>query len=470
MGFVFFDTETTGLNMGFDQIIQFGAIRTDARLNEIDRFEAHCRLLPYVVPHPQALLTNGMSIDRLLDRNQPSFYEMMKCIRAKLLAWCPSIFVGYNSIRFDEEMLRHGFFQNLFPPYLTSQQGNCRADVLNLVMAAAAARPANLAVPVNPEGRPSFRLDDFASANGLRTGRAHDAMSDVEATLKLCRMIERDASELWQRFVRFSKKVTVADFVDGEDAFYLTEFFGGKAYHSAVVCIGGDPAQPNLRLCLRLDDAPTAWLRMTDGDMAARLASSPSPLRQLRINAAPTLTSVYDAPEFMIGDADIGQIDERARAIKADRALCARLSSCWLASRRAKQASPFIEMQLHDKFPARPDERLLEEFHACDWRARVGIVERLGDERLRYYGRRLIYCESRSTLDDIARAFVESEFADRLLAESSGGLALPAAIRETEALIEAGASDVDGLLQGYRAHLIEREKRVRDYQSSRAAA
>lgn len=470
MGFVFFDTETTGLNAGFDQIIQFGAIRTDARLNEIERFEARCRLLPYVVPHPQAILTNGASIERLLDRNLPSFYGMMKDIRAKLLAWSPSIFVGYNSIRFDEEMLRHGFFQTLFPPYLTSLQGNCRTDVLNLVMAAAAARPDNLTLPVNADGRPSFRLDDFASANGLRSGRAHDAMSDAEVTLKLCRLIERNASELWQRFVRFSKKATVADFVDGEDAFYLTEFFGSKAYHSAVACIGGDPAQGNLRLCLRLEDDAAAWRAMSDAEMAGRLASSPSPLRQMRVNAAPALTSIYDAPDFIAAGADVAALDERARELKNDKALCARLVSCWLSSRQARQASPFVEKQLHDRFPGRPDEALLQEFHASDWASRVGIVQRLEDERLRCFGRRLIYCESRSVLDDNSRTLVEREFANRLLTESFGGLTLTAAVGEIDALIGGGAIDGDGLLQGYRAHLIERERRVRDYQAGRAAA
>lgn len=66
MSFVFFDTETTGLNFGFDQIIHFAAIRTDAALNEVERFEARSRLLPHVVPHPVALRTNGLRIARRL--------------------------------------------------------------------------------------------------------------------------------------------------------------------------------------------------------------------------------------------------------------------------------------------------------------------------------------------------------------------------------------------------------------------
>jgi exodeoxyribonuclease-1 len=83
-----------------------------------------------VVPHPSALRTNGLPIARLVDEGLPSHYEMVLAIRRKLLSWSPSIFVGYNSIRFDEEMLRQALFQTLQPAYLTSNHGNCRADVL----------------------------------------------------------------------------------------------------------------------------------------------------------------------------------------------------------------------------------------------------------------------------------------------------------------------------------------------------
>jgi exodeoxyribonuclease I len=81
LSFVFFDTETTGLKHGFDQIVHFAAIRTDANLNETGRFEARSRLLPHVLPHPAALRTNGLPIGRLLDPSLPSHYDMVRAIR-----------------------------------------------------------------------------------------------------------------------------------------------------------------------------------------------------------------------------------------------------------------------------------------------------------------------------------------------------------------------------------------------------
>lgn len=316
MGFVFFDTETTGLRHGFDQIVHFAAIRTDNDLNETERFEVRSRLLPHVVPHPSALLTNRLPIERLTDGTLPSHYDMVRAIQGTLLAWSPSVFVGYNSIRFDEEMLRHALFQTLHPAYLTSKNGNCRADALGLMMAAATLSPACLVVPLGPEGRPTFRLDQLASANDLTHDQAHDAMADVVATLGLCRFVRERAPELWQRFIRFSKKATVGDFVESEDGFFLTEFFSNQAFHAPVVCLGPDPDQSNGRLCLRLDVPPEDLASMPDEALQAYLSAKPSPVRRLRINASPTLTAFYDAPDLMLNGADIDELEDRARRLR----------------------------------------------------------------------------------------------------------------------------------------------------------
>ena len=44
MAFIFYDTETTGKDTSFDQILQFAAIKSDDELNVIDTFDVRCRL------------------------------------------------------------------------------------------------------------------------------------------------------------------------------------------------------------------------------------------------------------------------------------------------------------------------------------------------------------------------------------------------------------------------------------------
>lgn len=202
MTFVFYDTETTGTDTAFDQILQFGAIRTDDDLNEIDRFEIRCRLQPHIVPAPMALKVTGIRPGMLLDPVLPSHYEAMRQVHAKLSDWSPSVFVGYNSISFDENLLRQAFYQTLQSIYLTNTGGNTRADMLRIAHAVAVYAPNAIAIPLGDAGQQVFRLDRLSPANGFDHAKAHDAMGDVDATIHLAKLVREyiqkgQASQSW---------------------------------------------------------------------------------------------------------------------------------------------------------------------------------------------------------------------------------------------------------------------------------
>lgn len=460
MSFVFYDTETTGLSIGFDQIVHFAAIRTDADLNPTARFEVRSRLLPYVTPHPGALRTNGLPIAELNHARHPSHFEMVAQVRACLRAWSPALFVGFNSIRFDEELLRQAFFQSLLPPYLTTSHGNGRTDALNLALAAAAVTPACLEVPLGPNGRRTFRLDQLATANGLVRGRAHDAMVDAETTLELCRRVRERAPDVWQRFVRFSTKAAVAAFLDGEDAVILSEFFANEAYHAPVADLGPDPRQANVRLCLHLREDPAELASISDDELRARLAGKPSPIRRVRTNAAPAVAAVYDFPEPLLEGVDVTAAEAWGRQVRADPALCARLVRLYAEERDEYPAAVHVEKQIYARFPSPDDERRMEAFHAAGWRERPAIVESFDDARLRRFGRRILHAEHRSLLTEGVCAEADRDVTDRLADEAAGGLTLVEAMRETALLMADAQGDPNGVLADYHAFLGARLERV----------
>lgn len=467
MGFVFFDTETTGLQFGFDQIVQFAAIRTDNDLNEIERFEVRSRLNPIVVPHPKAMLTNGLSIKQLISSTLPSHYEMMCAINAKLLSWSPSIFLGYNSIRFDEEMLRHALFQTFHPAFLTSCHGNGRNDVFGLALAAYAANQDCLSIPIHDDGKASFKLKDLADANGIKVDNAHDALSDTIMTLQLCRYVRARSPQLWQNFVRFSNKAAVADFVGSEEGFLLTEFYANEAYHTPTVCIGLDPAQPNGRLCLDLTCDIDRLQVMSDEELQNELCLKPCPIRRVRTNAAPTLTPLWDTPETILPSDKIDEIEDIAERVIGDHVLKGRLVKAYRESRQPFSEPRSVEEMLYIGFPNWSDEAIVAGFHRSSWSERPLAIQALEDARLKEFGLRLLGFEARSA---IARELVytaDRRIANCLVDESTGRLTLAQSLSETENLLKAEPLDADKLelLTEFRDYLSKRMSRVSQFQA-----
>jgi len=115
MTFAFYDLETTGLSPVFDQRLQFAAILTDDKFREIEQVNLRCRIAPHIIPSPWALAITGVRRAQLLNPTLPTLFEFTQDISALIDRWSPAIWTGFNSIRFDEEMLRQAFYQNLQP-------------------------------------------------------------------------------------------------------------------------------------------------------------------------------------------------------------------------------------------------------------------------------------------------------------------------------------------------------------------
>ncbi len=438
MSFVFYDTETTGTQSAFDQILQFAAVRTDDDLREIDRFEIRSRLLPYVVPSPGALRVTGLTIDQLLDEALPSHYEMVTRMRATLGGWRPAAFVGFNSLRFDEEFLRQAFYQCLHPPYLTNTGGNRRADALHLVRAAAVLHSDQIVVAKSDKGGPSFKLDRLAPANGYNHPNAHEAMADVEALIFLCRIVRDRCPQLWARFLRFADKGAVAAFMDDEDAFLVMEFYPVQTGRFVVTTIGHNPAQPNVVYAYDLTVDPAELRGLSDAELEARLARRPKPIRRVKTNAAPCLCPLSEAPPELLGGVSADEFVRRARQVRSDPALINRLVAAATANEPVYPPSPHVERRIYDGFWSKADARKLEAFHAASWEDRVVIADDLEDDRLAWLARRLVFVERPDHLAPDRHAEMAGEIARRLMADAfdcGGWTTLPKASSDLMTLL-----------------------------------
>ena len=298
MSFIFYDTETTGTNTNFDQIIQFAAVRTDADMNEVDQFEIRCRILPYVVPSPGAMRVTRVTASQLVSKLLPSHYDMVRRMREKLLEWSPATFIGYNSIGFDEHLLRQAFYKNLFPPYLTNTNGNCRSDVMRAIQAAVIYVPNALQIYVGHDNKHVFKLDEVAPANGYAHKSAHDALDDVRATIHLARLLADSAPDIWSTFMRFSNKAAVNDYLSEERVVRLSDFYYGKPYSWYVTLIGKNEINSSEQYVFNLEIDPDDLERLSQTDLKNRMAAQPKPVRSVRSNSAPILMPCDEVPKF----------------------------------------------------------------------------------------------------------------------------------------------------------------------------
>lgn len=452
MAYVFYDTETTGTDTTFDQILQFAAIRADADLNELDRFEIRCRLLLHVIPAPGALLATRVTPGMLTDPSLPTHYEAMRRIAQKLREWSPAIFIGYNTLAFDEPLLRQAFYQTIQPVYLTNTNGNQRADVLRLAQATAALAPNAITVPINHNSRPSLKLDMLAPANGFAHENAHDALADVEATIYMARLIRDRAPAIWDALMPMVDKSEVAARVLSGRPLCLVEYHMGRPSVRPVVGCGQSPDNPTMLGVFDLTKDPDSVL---DLDVEGLVAAMQGPDRAIRIvtsNKMPALLDLAGAPDLGMSETEIAR---RAAQIAQDGQFVGRVGKALAQRYPPWPPSEVVEARMYEGFPSRADEARMAAFHTAAWPERAELVETFEDERLRELGRRIVFFECPEMLHPDRRRMLEVWLQNRRHGREGveAGRTIPRAIEELEKVeqaeeISAAVEEIRHWLQG----------------------
>ena len=409
---VFYDTETTGINRDFDQILQFAAVLTDENLNEIERINLRCRRLPWVVPAPMALWVTGVHPNQLDDPDLPSFYEMMSELACVLKRWSPATFIGYNSIGFDEPLLQRAFWQTLHPPYVTVTNGNARMDVFPVAQATSHLYEGVLKFPESDKGRPVFKLDQLAPLNGFAHENAHDALSDVEATIHIARLIKNGAPKLWNHAVSHAAKSATANILRPGEPICVVEHFSKPAvwWGLRLDSVGAKASQA---MIARLDKDWAKLLELSAEEFCKALDGSPKPVRSIALNKAPIVFDEEQAAALfncIPPDHDYWQLD----FLLGDPARISRILQAYEDAAEPWPEPEYLEQRIFENFPIRSDERLMTEFHQEDWPGKAKLIRSFEDERFQQLAQRLIYTNAPHLLDETDRARIDASIAERL--------------------------------------------------------
>ena len=396
--FLWHDYETFGANTRRDRPAQFAAVRTDAELNEIgEPLMIYCRPANDYLPDPQSCLITGITPQLCLEKGLPE-REFAARIEAEL-ALPGTIGVGYNTIRFDDEITRFMFWRNLMDPYAREWQNQCgRWDLLDVVRLTYALRPEGIEWP-EVDGKPSFRLEHLSKANGLAHEAAHDALSDVRATIALARLIRSHNPRLFDFALSLHKKDRLAAELrlpttaqEARPFLHVSGMFPAERGCLAVMWpLASHPTNKNELLAWDLAQDPSELARLSADEIRTRLftraADLPEgvtrlPLKSVHLNKSPmvvgNLNTLTPAMAQRWG-IDLPQAAQHAAAARA----LPDLTAVWAQVFQRPAEGPLdVDQDLYGGFVGNEDRRRLNRLRALPG-------EELAHERLGFDDARL---------------------------------------------------------------------------------
>tara|TARA_Y100000996_G_scaffold414186_1_gene404358 strand:+ start:181 stop:1599 length:1419 start_codon:yes stop_codon:yes gene_type:complete len=393
--FVFYDFETSSSNKQWGQIIEVGAILTDDQLNELDRFDARCRLSPGIIPEAMSLIVSNTTPKQLKETNL-SHYEMVKQFVKKLKSWGKVTYIGWNNIEFDQIFWRNTLFQNLQYPFTSTTNGNKEGDLLNLARAANLYYPNTLKNAINAKGNLEYKLDTMAPLNGIKH-IAHTAIGDCGATLEIARIIKKKAPSVWNSSLLTSKKEESLKIIKDEKLFCANEFYYGKVVPFVQTFVCQHPVYQWPKT-FDLKHDPNIYMDMPIEVLKVELKKAPKVLRTCRHNKHPIVMNPSYIDHFeeykMIG---IKKLSERAEIVKKNKKFAQKVEVILRDEAQDKAETQSQEDICEEEslynFPPLEDNKILPGFHEVDWEKKLVYLQKFKDKRFHYFGKKLLYQE-----------------------------------------------------------------------------
>lgn len=296
------DYETWGADPVRDWPAQFAGIRTDEDLNIVGKpLSLYCYPADDLLPQPEACMVTGITPQQAREYGiiEADFFNRIH----EQLALSGSCGVGYNSIRFDDEVTRFGFYRNFFDPYAHEwQNGNSRWDIIDMVRLTHALRPEGIEWPSHQDGTTSFRLDQLTEANGISHSGAHDALVDVHATIELARLIKLRQPRLFDYLFRMRDKRQVAKLLDIDEMkpvlHVSSKYPASRGCIALVAPVAKHPVNHSGVIVYDLSQDPEPLLQLNAEEISKRLFTPKSelpegvdriPLKTVHLNKSPVV-------------------------------------------------------------------------------------------------------------------------------------------------------------------------------------
>lgn len=397
--FFFYDLETTGINPREGRIMQFAGQRTDMDLKYVgEPVNILVKLTPDILPEPDAIMVTGITPQATL-ADGISEAEFIKIFQNDV-ATPDTIFIGFNTVRFDDEFMRFTLYRNFTDPYTWQwKDGRSRWDLLDLVRMTRALRPEGIEWPFAPDGKPTVRLELLTKANGLDHEKAHDALNDVYASIAVADLVKTKQPKLFEFLLKMRNKKEVEKLVTTEKAFVYTSGKYANEYEKTTVVTAlakHSKKQGMVVYDLRYD--PSEYLGMTVQELVDRMAwvkdressAARLPVKTLQYNRCPAIAplGVLDATAQKRLQVDLATIEENRKKLEGAEEFKKNVLAALDLNDSKRQVEwanddQDVDSQIYNGFFDDSDARLLPVVCAAAPEELMGLQDDLHDKRLK---------------------------------------------------------------------------------------
>jgi exodeoxyribonuclease-1 len=345
---------------------------------------------------------------------------MVRQMMEKFNQWKNSIFIGYNSINFDEEFLRRTLFKNLDYPYLTVTNGNERGDLFSLARASHLYYPGCIKTPISDKNNPIFKLDRLAPMNGIQHKDAHSAIADVLATVEIAKLLSKNAPNVWKASLMTTNKDKTLQLIKNELTFCTDFFYYGKCFPFVLTFVCEHP-QWGYPMCFDLKSDPEYYFNLSLTELKKELDKKPKVIRTIKHKKHPIIMhSKYGMNFENYKKLGVTKLKERAKKIRENKNFVSKVSAILDEEARERedtdsQMDVYAEESIYKKFTTKEDNAIMPSFHKANWKEKFLILQKFKDERLRYFGKKILYEESPESLPKDEYKTIHKEVAARVL-------------------------------------------------------
>ena len=206
-----------------------------------------------------------------------------------------------------------------------------------------------------------------------------------------------------------------------EEELFCTDFFYyGKSIPFVLTFVCEHP-QWGYPMCFDLKSDPAYYFNLNIQQLKKELDKKPKVIRTIKHKKHPIIMNPSYGMNFeSYKQLGIKKLRERAKLIKANKEFAKKVATILDDQARERQElesqiDVYPEESIYMKFASDYDNKLMPEFHRLEWKDKFSVIQKFKDERMKYFGKKILYEESPQSLPKEEYDNIHKEVASRIL-------------------------------------------------------